>query len=91
MSKKWNIITKDFVKKKCAYCASKENLTIDHKVPLIQGGKDELKNFQCLCKRCNMIKSGLSNNQVKNLFRWFNNINADRVKNGKKSWGINLE
>jgi hypothetical protein len=63
---------KEFLKmKKCRYCRSTENLTIDHKVPIIQGGTDDFGNLQCLCKNCNQMKSGLSHRQVMNLFNWF--------------------
>ncbi len=77
-------------KKKCKYCKSKENLTIDHKIPQIIGGTNEAKNLQCLCLRCNTMKSGMSDRQVRSLFRWFLQINADRVKNGGKPYEILL-
>ena len=42
---------------KCAYCGSKENLTIDHIVPQSKGGLDITKNVVCCCKSCNHDKS----------------------------------
>lgn len=56
--------------RRCRYCHATENLTIDHKVPLVQGGTSDLKNLQCLCKRCNGIKSGLSHRQYTRLKNW---------------------
>lgn len=67
-------------KKKCRYCHLTEDLTYDHKVPIVQGGTDDPKNIQVLCKRCNMIKSGLSHNEVRRLFAWFKSIESTRTK-----------
>lgn len=66
-------------KKKCGYCHSKENLTYDHKIPLIKGGTNELKNIQVLCADCNIHKSDLTHGQVKRLFSWFKKI--EQIKN----------
>ena len=72
--------------KRCRYCKATENLTLDHKIPIIQGGTEKLSNLQCLCKRCNMLKSGLSNKKVKSLWRWFNTIQKEREERGKKPY-----
>jgi len=42
---------------RCAQCGSQENLTIDHVVPMSQGGTDEVENLQFLCRSCNSRKS----------------------------------
>ena len=68
----------------CRYCRSEENLTIDHMIPKSIGGKNEVKNYQCLCKRCNEIKSGLSHKQVKTLFAWHDEINQKRLSKDKR-------
>ena len=57
--------------KKCRYCKSKENLTIDHKIPLSRGGTDDLSNLQCLCKRCNQIKSSVRDDEIKRIIKWW--------------------
>lgn len=67
---------------RCRYCGSKENLTVDHKVPLIQGGKNVFRNLQCLCKPCNMAKSGLTHGQIAYLFACFIRIAKARAENG---------
>jgi len=72
--------------KRCKYCKSTEDLTVDHKVALINGGADELKNWQCLCKFCNQRKSELSDKHVKSLFKWFLRIQEGRVSKGKKPY-----
>lgn len=77
-------LLKTVPKKKCRYCLSTENLTIDHKNPLSRGGLNERKNLQCLCKRCNGIKSNLSHGEVQRLFKWFREIEASREQKGGK-------
>lgn len=83
MNKAWKVRKKEVKMNKCRYCHSTENLTIDHKIPKIQGGTDDLKNLQCLCKRCNTMKSGLSDRQIRNLFYWFLDIKFKQSKNKK--------
>lgn len=81
---------KKFYKKKskCKYCKTTENLTIDHKIPKCQGGKDEIKNYQTLCYECNSIKSGLSHKEVLRYFRWFLKIQKSRVEKGRKPYTL---
>ena len=40
----------------CLACGEKRKLTIDHIIPLSQGGQDSLENLQGLCKSCNSRK-----------------------------------
>ena len=37
-------------------CGSRENLEIDHVVPLARGGSNRLENLQLLCQDCNRRK-----------------------------------
>lgn len=50
--------------KNCYYCGVKfteENpLTIDHKIPRAQGGKNNINNYAPACKKCNKSKDCLS-------------------------------
>lgn len=41
----------------CKYCGSSLKLTIDHIIPIVKGGKNELSNTQILCFKCNRNKS----------------------------------
>jgi 5-methylcytosine-specific restriction endonuclease McrA len=41
---------------KCLACGKKKVLTIDHIIPLSLGGKNEIDNYQTLCRKCNMAK-----------------------------------
>lgn len=42
----------------CCECGSNEKLQLDHKHPVIAGGKNELNNLQVLCNKCNRQKGG---------------------------------
>jgi hypothetical protein len=52
----WKNSIKDEWNRKCAYCDSKENLTLDHIIPQSKGGTDEKHNMLCACKYCNRSK-----------------------------------
>lgn len=41
---------------KCRHCGSTKKLTVDHIVPLVNGGSDNDSNLQTLCKSCNSKK-----------------------------------
>lgn len=43
----------------CLACGSKEDITIDHVVPLCKGGTNSIENLQPLCKSCNSRKRTL--------------------------------
>ena len=51
---KTNVMIRD--KFKCGYCPSKENLTIDHIIPISKGGKTSWDNCVTACKKCNTTK-----------------------------------
>ena len=40
----------------CASCHATEKLTVDHIVPIVHGGTDNLSNLQILCRSCNSRK-----------------------------------
>lgn len=46
----------DKYKHTCVHCGTKENLSIDHIIPVSKGGKDLFSNLQVLCKSCNSKK-----------------------------------
>jgi len=74
--------------KHCKYCRATEFLTIDHKVAQINGGSDDIKNLQCLCKRCNSMKSKFDDKKVRSLFRWFLQIQESRIEHDKKPYEL---
>jgi CRISPR/Cas system Type II protein with McrA/HNH and RuvC-like nuclease domain len=41
----------------CLKCGAKEDLTIDHIVPISRGGSDDFQNLQTLCFSCNQKKA----------------------------------
>ena len=53
----WKDSIKESFNYKCAYCGSRESLTLDHVVPRFHGGTDETKNLICACAECNRDKS----------------------------------
>lgn len=40
----------------CLKCGAKQKLTIDHIIPISNGGENKLSNLQTLCKSCNSVK-----------------------------------
>lgn len=52
---KKNVFIRD--KYKCVYCGSYQNLTIDHVIPISQGGKSTFENCVTACRHCNNKKN----------------------------------
>lgn len=63
---------------RCAYCKSKEKLTLDHFIPLSQGGPDCLGNFIPACSSCNSSKHNADP------MEWYKRQPFYSVKNWKK-------
>jgi len=40
----------------CAFCNSREKITMDHIIPISRGGRHSIGNLQPLCKSCNSSK-----------------------------------
>lgn len=57
-----NIFKRD--RHRCAYCNTKENLTIDHVVPRSQGGRDSWDNLVTACQKCNSKKGNMTPEQA---------------------------
>ena len=59
-SKVPNGMTPKTYKKKhpaCEMCGYKGQLTVDHIIPIAQGGKSVESNYQTLCKKCHLMKN----------------------------------
>ena len=41
----------------CLFCGTTDNLTVDHIKPWSKGGTHDSFNLQCLCFKCNILKS----------------------------------
>jgi 5-methylcytosine-specific restriction endonuclease McrA len=52
--KEWNELC-EYYGNKCLCCGSKE-ITIDHIVPIVSGGINDISNLQPLCGKCNSSK-----------------------------------
>ena len=52
---------------KCCFCGSKENLEIDHIIPIREGGTKDEDNLRILCKSCNGKRNaGMYWDKIKN-------------------------
>ena len=40
----------------CVRCGIDVNLSIDHVIPLVRGGRNDIENIQILCRSCNSSK-----------------------------------
>jgi len=78
----WKNSIKDEWNRKCAYCGSEKNLTLDHIIPQCRGGKDIKTNVVCACKSCNLLKG------YKDLKDWFSSQNffTDEKMNAIIEW-----
>lgn len=47
----------EFYGRKCLKCGTTERIEKDHVVPLAIGGKNDIKNLQPLCRKCNPKKN----------------------------------
>ena len=53
----------------CAYCKRGAKLTIDHVIPVTQGGLNDISNIVLCCRRCNSSKNNKTPEQWKH--RWY--------------------
>ena len=61
--RKRNVFARD--NNKCVYCGSKITLTIDHMIPVSQGGKTNWENCVTACLDCNNKKRNRTPSQAK--------------------------
>ena len=59
---KRNVMTRD--EYTCAYCGSNRQLTIDHIIPVAQGGKSSFENCVTACQICNHKKGNRTPSEV---------------------------
>lgn len=77
--KEWSIIRKIVYERDnytCVYCGEKGlKLEVDHKLPFVRGGSDELENLVTSCRSCNRQKRDKT---AEEFLEW-------RKKNGRKT------
>ena len=54
---------------RCLCCGAKNNLTIDHIVPISKGGKTAPENLQTLCRSCNSSKQQKEIDYTKGMYK----------------------
>ena len=74
----WSTTIREWIKEhekpnECVYCASKNDLTVEHILPQCCGGPDIPDNAIKVCKKCNSNKGG------KKLYEWFGLKNKDEI------------
>lgn len=45
----------------CVECGRQDNLTIDHRLPVVRGGTNAIDNLQTMCRPCNVAKGSGTN------------------------------
>lgn len=81
----WSGSIREYVKERehpgeCIYCGSRENLTLDHLIPLSRGGPDTPDNAVMACRSCNSSKGS------RGVYEWYGLEGRDslpRVVEGK--------
>lgn len=51
---RWEVFERDDFR--CLHCGTRRLLTVDHIVPKVAGGSNDLSNLQTLCRSCNSRK-----------------------------------
>ena len=77
--------------KRCAICGKKikslDDLTIDHIVPLAEGGKNVLENYQLAHKACNEAKGSLLPDEHEKILKYNRRrILKMRIRKGIVVW-----
>jgi len=74
----WSTSIREWIKEhekpdECIYCGSKQNLTVDHILPLARDGPDKPDNAIMVCKPCNSSKG------AKRLYEWKRKEEKDNI------------
>jgi 5-methylcytosine-specific restriction endonuclease McrA len=89
---KYNVYRRDG--HQCAYCGSKENLTLDHVIPKSRGGKSSWDNLATCCFKCNNKKGDKTPSEAGMILKTklyqptFQQFINGMVNSGEKKWKI---
>lgn len=68
----------------CCYCGNTDNLTLDHIIPKIKGGKDIKSNLVCACNSCNRRKGHSIMEDWYRSQEFFSEHRLNKIKNWSK-------
>lgn len=64
----------------CKYCGRQDNLTLDHRTPVTEGGRSELSNLRVLCRSCNSMRNNRRPySWMMYQLMWYFGIDRDRL------------
>lgn len=76
---------------KCALCGRKiiySDMTLDHIMPLAEGGADNMENLQCTCKACNLFKGSILPDDFMERVTEIFIYQMEKKYNGKMKWKL---
>lgn len=68
----------------CEECGRVDWLSVDHIVPQVFGGSDDLSNLQFLCVPCNSAKGSKPDNYWSRTFYWDQQVNLDGMRSAQR-------
>ena len=58
-TRKWYKLALENLGDECVRCGTTQKLSVNHKIPRVVGGKDEMENYEIMCISCNAKEYGI--------------------------------